>query len=205
MKKNTVRLLLLVIVINLLLTGCTQDDISNVATTSGETTPSDAETNALVDESYYRIWEEDGLFSFAIYDKEKNVVQLSEKRTKQPDITMISDNILCVTEQAGTGIATCSTYYYDVENNRLSDVYQAVLNQANGLVVYAEYNKIIICDIFGDNEFHQEIIDFSEPFSHAAFPFVGAELVDNATAICVTYLAGEEYTEISEIFKLEIG
>ena len=215
MKKKIVVLFLHIFTLYFLLTGCTKDSTSNniassaekilSESTSGERIPSNVEINVLVDELYYRIWEEDGLFSSAIYDKEKQVVQLNENRTKQPDIMMVNESIVCVTEQAGTGIATSTTYFYDVENNRFSDYYTAALCQANDRLVYAESDKVVIKDIFDDNGFYQEVTHFYEPLSAAAFPFLEAEFVDDATAVRVTYLTGEHYTETSEVFELQVG
>jgi len=157
------------------------------------------------DELYYLITEENGLFSYTIFDKKMNAVRTEKNLTKRPKIGMTSDCVIYVAEQAGTGIATSTTYFYDVENNQFSDSYAAVLDQANGLVVYAESDKVIVRDVFDDYGFYQEIIHFGEMFSPAAFPFVGAEFVDDATAVRVTYLAGEDYTEMSEVFELQVG
>lgn len=156
-----------------------------------------------VDELYYLITEENGLFSYTIYDKEKNVVRTEENLTKEPQICMVCDDVISVTEQAGTGIATSSTYYYDVENDRFSSIYQGVFDQCDDLVMYATYDRVIIRDIFNDNGYYQEISEFRSPFSPVAFPFTEAGFVDDISSVRITYLSGTKYEEVTELFEFE--
>ena len=200
---NRVGLFVLAVVGCVLLGGCTQHSTSD-GLKKNELIYSDiTEVSIVAEEPYYLIAEKNGLYSYKIYDKDKNVVRTKEKLTKQPQIVMVGEHTISVTQQAGTGIATSSTYYYDVESNQFSNVFQAVFDQREGLVVYAaDHNRIVIRDIFEENGYYQEIFEFQKPLSPAAFPFVDVKFSRDGSTVCVTYLSGNEYMEISESFEI---
>ena len=202
MKKIKLVLLVCAIFSAILLAGCRQACVSNKGNPVVHSALDGSDNKKQDDGGYYLITEENGLFSYTIYDEKMNAVRAEDNLTKRPEISMVSDCVISVTEQAGTGIATSFTYYYDVENNRFSNTYQGVFDQRDDLVIYATYDKVIIRDIFIDDGYYQEISTFCAPFSPAAFPFINAEFVDDTSSVRITYFSGTEYEEVSELFEL---
>ncbi len=204
------KILSLILIFLLALSGCSKNNNTEQLTTTpaeqGDIVISDTdETTDIIeiveDEEYYKITRCGFMFSYSLYDKDKNVVKTVENIGRYPRIEMVDDMIVRVYIQAGTGITTRSTYYYDVENNRFSESYISVFDYCNGLLVHADHDKVIVRSAF-DNRFYQEFTDFSAPFSPVAFPFVDINFVEDGQSISVTYHSGDDYTEVTEIFDI---
>ena len=172
----------------------------NISTDSTYTTNIQVQTIQSADN--YKIEKKENQYYYSIYDKYKNVVFSGGPVSKQPDITLIDDNIIKLVSQSGTGLATQSCIYFDVVNLLSSEVYSGVLDECDGLVAYAKYDKVIICDIFNCEKYCREITKFNHPFSPVAFPFLSAEFRDGGSAIKITYLAGDGYDKTEETIKL---
>ena len=196
-------ILSIICVISLIIsTGCQQKDITREDKHEEQKTLDSEVINTIDDQQYYLVTNVSGLYSYSIFNKNYEVIRFEEGLSRQPTITMIYDNILSITIQAGTGIATSSTYYYDIDNNQFSPIYQTVLTQSQNIIVRATYNKIILQDIFDSNGYYQEISNFQETFAPVAFPFVKAEFIDDLSGVSITYLSGTEYKEVTESFVL---
>ena len=204
------KILSLILIFLLLLSGCSKDNGAETTTTTTAddgnivVSPTDETTDVIEiveDEDYYQVTCCGFMFSYTLYDKDKEVVKTVESLNRQPNIDMVDDMIVRVYIQAGTGITTRSTYYYDVENNRFSESHNAVFDYCNGLLVRADHDKVIVQSAF-DNSFYQEITDFSASFSPVAFPFVDINFIEDGQSIEVTYHSGDDYTEVTEIFEV---
>jgi len=161
----------------------------------------------IVEESkYYRIYEGDNNYSLhMIFDKNGNVVK-AEKYKRTPNIVVLNDKIIRVSLQAGTGIETRWTYYYDIEKDIFSDVFYGVFQQYDSRIVYtAGYRAdskpcIVVRDIF-DNTDLQTFENFDR-IPEAVVPlFIEAEFIDDGHKISVTYL-NESYEKITIVFEL---
>lgn len=204
------KILSLILIFLLALSGCSKNNNTEQTTTTpieeGDANVSQTEETTDVveivkDEEYYKITRCGFMYSYSLYDKYKNVVKTVENIGRYPRIEMVDDMIVCVYIQAGTGITTRSTYYYDVENNRFSESYISVFDYCDGLLVRADHDKVIVRSAF-DNSFYQEFTDFSTPFSPVAFPFVDISFIEDGQSIGVTYHSGDDYTEVTEIFEV---
>lgn len=153
--------------------------------------------------AYYVIAEKDGLYRYIIYDTAGNIALSCDSLTIMPQITVIENRLVRIATQAGTGIATNSVQYYDLERNMISQVYQSVFSECGNLVAWANHEKVIVRDIFDDNGFYQELAIFNEPFSQVAFPFVSVAFTEDGSHVSVTYLSGPDYTEVSEVFEIK--
>ena len=204
------KILSLILIFLLALSGCSKNNNTEQLTTTpaeqGDIviSPTDETTDVIQivkEGKYYQVTRCGFMFSYSLYDKDKNVVKTVDSLSRQPHVGMVDDRVVCVYIQAGTGIATRSTYYYDVENNRFSESHNAVFDYCNGLLVHADHDKVIVRSAF-DNSFYQEFTDFSDPFSPVAFPFVNICFIEDGQSIEVTYHSGDDYTEVTEIFDI---
>lgn len=203
MRRNSKQFLLIISVIcTLILIGCQQNNSQQDTSPITQPIENSADDPTQEEIQYFVISESNGLFSYKIYNKNHQAVRSVENLTKEPAIIMVNDQIISITTQGGTGIATSSTFYYDIENDLFSTEYQSVLAQYENLVVHATSSSVIVEDIFDPNGLYQEISVFQESFSPVAFPFVKAELED-ASSVTITYLAGTEYNEITETFLIK--
>lgn len=90
-------------------------------------------------------------FYYDLYDSSGNLVKHDCTYMEQPDIQNVSNEILRVSVQAGTGLETRWTYYYDTRNNVFSPTYYYVLNEKDNFVAYYEAGNVIVCSMFEEN------------------------------------------------------
>ena len=171
--------------------------------TSGVTNEtSDNLTYTIEESEYYKITQTNNMYSYTIYGKDKRIVKNIEQINGQPRIIMVEDNVIQISIQAGTGIATQSTYFYHIENDVFSESFTAVFDYYDGVIIYALYNKIVVRSVF-DEKVYKEFTDFSAPFSPVAFPFENIVFTNDGHSIEVTYLSGNDYTKVAEVFVID--
>lgn len=204
------KILSLILIFLLALSGCSKNNNTEQLTTTpaeqGDIviSPTDETTDVIqiVEErEYYQVTRCGFMFSYSLYDKDKNVIETVDSLSRQPQIEMVDNMVVRVSIQAGTGIATQSTYFYDVENGLFSEIFYAVFDYYNGMIIDASFDKVVVRSAF-DNSFYQEFTDFSDPFSPVAFPFVNICFIEEGQSIEVTYHSGDDYTEVTEIFDI---
>ena len=115
-----------------------------------------------------------------------------------PRLAFVEGSILCLRD------AYLFTFY-DVEQERVSDDYQYVIDMRGENVLYPELDlssddwawRIVLADTFSGNIVRSVQIDL-----HAAECWViDAEWVPETASWLITYLAGEEYIETTIIFS----
>lgn len=176
--------------------------VESVKTKTQQASETSDNISYVVEESeYYKITRTGFMYSYIIYGKDKSIVKSSEQLSRQPQIEMVDNMVVRVSIQAGTGIATQSTYFYDVENGLFSEIFYAVFDYHNGMIIDASFDKVVVRSAF-DNSFYQEFTDFSNPFSPVAFPFKNIVFDNNGQLIEITYLSGDDYIEVTESFAV---
>lgn len=163
----------------------------------------DSDHNTIITETdYYKLTEKNGLYTYVLYDKNGNLVKSEENLTGQPEIMFVDNHLLRVTTQGGTGLGTQSGFYYDIDQNLISDAYPSILDQHGELLVFATEKSVIVKSIFGEHDYFYEMSSFANPLSEVAFPFVCANFSEDGTSVCVTYLTGKDFEEVSEIYNI---
>ena len=145
----------------------------------------------------------DFYYYYFIYDKNQNVVKSDGPLNRSPHLSMIDEHTVKFTLQAGTGLSTQWGFYYDVEQDMFSDTFYSIFDQLDGRMAYREKDRIIVRDIFDKEKYYYEIDLFSNPLSKAAEPFVSVEFINGEDSIEVTYLSGDGYKKVTQIFELE--
>lgn len=151
-------------------------------------------TYSVINQEKYR-------YHYKIYNQNGMVVR-EEQSDREPIISYIDDNMIEILISAGTDTFFCT--YYDISEDRFSEVYQTPIIAEYGKVVYFEIREkvfqIIVRDIFDKNAFYKE---FEIPnVSFAAMPIKEAIFLNEDTLL-IKYLSGELYKEEEIILDLE--
>ena len=153
---------------------------------------------------YYRIYKGNiNQVCYEIYNTEGELV-LSDKTERPLEINMINDDIVDIEIGIGTGI---TTHRYDVGEDIFSQKFQYVLSNFDKLVAYIdvpkekplENRKVIVRNMFDKQYFYKE---FLLDFSNVDTPVIDAKFLKNGTSLQLTYLSGEEQTQVSTILEL---
>ena len=156
----------------------------------------------LVEESkYHRIFRSDYYYLAMVFDKNENLVAF-DHFISCPQIFLTDDRIVSISSQAGAGIETRWTYYYSIEQDVFSDVFYAVFQQKDNMIILrGENGSIIVRDIFDENGFFQVLSGFDGISADTVSPFIGAEFIDDGQRISVTYL-DEQFEELIAVLDL---
>lgn len=160
---------------------------------------------AIEEQEYYQLMGSDNyIYYYYIFDKNKNVVK-EEAHTRFPHISLIEGYLVKVWIQAGTGVSTRWTYYYDVNNDRFSETFGPVFDERNDRIAHVEWDtiyKLIVRDIFDKEKYYYEITSFNEPLAEIIDPFVDIKFSDNGRQVQVTYLTGKDYESFREVTEI---
>lgn len=134
---------------------------------------------------FFKITRLDSEYYYYIYDRNHNIVKSDGPLIKNPNIILTEDNLIQFTLQTGTGSATQWGYFYDIEGNEFSPIFQSIYDEHNKIVIYGGLNKLIISDIFDNTRYYKEISTFSSPLSKTADPIIDAKFIKNSNSIKV--------------------
>lgn len=199
--------ILLMLCVLTLLVGCEKnvtDDYDSMNTSDkAQSLKNDNNEFEIVDEGqYYRLKKSDGAYFYEILDDNGNIVKTDGSYTKEPHISMLNDTTVKVSYQAGTGLSTRWTFYYDTISSEFSPEYYSVFGESDGNVIYRSGSSIIVSDIFDKTKCYIEISKFKHPISEAAEPFINAEIDESGSMIKITYLTGDNFVEVTEYFDI---
>lgn len=189
-----------------LLTACSSDNVSNRASSASIDSPSNHQS--VVDAGkYYRIYKESTTLKehYEIYNANGETV-LSEVTNRPLRIDMINSDIVDICIGMGTGLAIHR--YYSIERNLFSEDFSYVLANFNDLIAYIcipkehpfENRKVVVRNIFDKDMFY---LEKQFDFSHVDTPVICATFTKDGTVLHLTYLSGEELTQVSETFDLK--
>jgi hypothetical protein len=188
-----------------MLWGCAENKVSESSLpeeTIGASITTESEYEVIFEEQYYRLKRKDGGYSYEILDSSQNTVKSGGLYTKEPHISMLNETTVKVSYQAGIGISTRWTFYYDTVSNEFSPVYYSAFSESGGNVVYRSGSSIIISNIFDETKYYKEFDKFSHPIAKAAEPFIEAEIDESGSMIKISYLTGEDFEKVIEYFDI---
>lgn len=164
-----------------------------------------AETIVVYEEKNYRIERRDLMYYYYIYDNNGNLVKSEGPLPREPHIKIIGEQLLRVTTQAGTGRSTQGGYYYDISNDRFSQVFYSIFDETENLVAFGGYKGIVIRDIFDISKYCYTIypLILTEPLSPVVEPIIDVEIINCGASIEIVYLSGDDFHEIREIIDLD--
>lgn len=146
----------------------------------------------------------DKTYSYEINDYNGQTLFSQKNLTKQPKREYVSTDIVGISIQAGTGLSTKQTTYFDLENSRVSEVFTYALTAKGNYVVYASYeseqHNIIVQNIFDKSAYYKTYT--LENISPVAADFVTDCKISNDYVATITYVSGEDYTETEITIKI---
>ncbi len=148
---------------------------------------------------YYKITKHsDSEYSLILYGKGKNVVK-EEEYPKEPSVNLLEDGILQVT--ISTGSPASYVHYFDIINNKVSDVYFNPILAQNGKIVYMNEGELMVSDIFDKTKIYNKIIRDFAPTANPASAVLEARFQEG-NKLYIDYLSGAEEEETSETIYL---
>ena len=143
---------------------------------------------------------EDGVYHLVIFDSE-GIEQFSIDQPKEIKVDEADGALTVFTWNAGASAATRYALFLNTSTRELSAPFTYVLDHSDALVVIGSSDGITVRGIFDESE--EIVIDtFSNELSKTVEPFVSAELSADGNRLTVTYLSGDDYTEVEETFDL---
>lgn len=164
------------------------------------TTIDGAEDEEMHTTSPFSISKTDKGYVYRIYN---NNVLIEEQyvAVKEPACYYITDSLIHVTAQAGTGRSTNWGFFYDYATNKRSATFQWVLDYTKSLVALGHMDRVIIRSIF-DDSYYLEIIDFERPIAMVADGILSADFSEDMTTVTVTYVVEDTYDIATQVFSL---
>jgi len=157
----------------------------------------------VVDETdYYKVIRLDSMYYCFIYDENHDVVTTEGRWPVEPGLTIEDSRLVKLTYSAGPSRGLQWGYYYDTKADVLSRTYYYILDEKDGKVAYGGLDKLVVRDIFDKAKYYKEFTTFKLPLSKMVDPITSAEFTGNGNSIKVTYLSGDDYREVSEVFDL---
>ena len=150
----------------------------------------------------YALFEDKGVYAVQLYGADGELVWACGPVNHEPLVAEEEPGLWSVSVQAGTGLSTRWTLYYAPETGTLSPSFYAVLDRQGDRLIHLYFsNQLEVRGLFDTGE-GTILRHFSEPLSNAVEPFVSARFTEDGTAVVVTYLAGEDYHEVTETIPL---
>ena len=179
------------------LAGCKAAETPNRAETQ---TAQIAESEGTQKYEPFSINKADKGYVYRIYN---NNVLIEEQyvAVKEPTCHYLSDSLIYVTVQTGTGKSTNWGFFYDYAANKRSETFYWVLNYTETIVALGKKDRVIIRSVFNDS-YYLEIIDFEKPIANIADGILSAELSEDMTTVTVTYVVEDSYEIMTQTFSL---
>ncbi len=154
---------------------------------------------------HFKIYRGSGLenrwYYYELIDTTGNIVTSQCTYMKEPNISYITEEIVKVSVQSGTGRKSQSVYYFNTEDKLISPTFEYVLNENANVVVYFDGEKLIACNMFNRNNYYKEII-LKEQLSDVEEPINNVIFSNDDRQIVIEYVAGLDCREVSEVATL---
>ncbi len=149
--------------------------------------------------------ENEGWYAYKVYNMQGNVIGEEMQIYRCPYITMLSNDIVQVSNSAGPN--TNFDWFFDRKSGERSQTFTNVIAQNQRLIAYIEFSDssdadLIVQDIFDKNIYYQ-IVEISYELDLRMMP-AGKFLNDNKLEVTYYIDGGDEVTE-NIILHTELG
>ncbi|MCD8187714.1 MAG: hypothetical protein LUD57_03710 [Ruminococcus sp.] len=124
---------------------------------------------------------------------------------KQPKISMPNKDLIKVTIQSGTVLSTQWGFYYNIEADEFSQIFYSIYAEYDEKVAYRDGSAIIVRNIFNASDYYREISAFQYSLSETTGPFSSVDFLNYSNSIKISYLTGDNYQVVTEIFNLALS
>ncbi|MBR4286974.1 MAG: hypothetical protein IKT55_04640 [Clostridia bacterium] len=131
-------------------------------------------------------------YEYVIYDKEYQTIKY-DTSSRQPHITRINDDVVCLWIQGGTGILARWSVYYNTATGEISPTYNGQTDSYGTLTCNTGSGIVEVSDIFS-GEIVYTIDDFDEPIATFVENISSAYFSEDGSQIIVEYLNTEVET-----------
>lgn len=137
------------------------------------------------------------IYSYEIIGHDGHVIERVDDLTREPREQYVSEDVVGVVIQPGTGLSTNYAVYYDLKTGAVSETFHYVLTAKKNYVVCVEHRDgeclLIVQDIFDKEVYYQE--HRLENISPVAADCVTDGYFDVHGNVVITCLTGEDYQE----------
>lgn len=143
-------------------------------------------------------------YKYEIYNADGKTVDTGTVERMEPFFEYYSDKLLSISFSGGTGRCFMQTRFYDIEADKFSEDYWAVLTVDDHRVVYMDDDtrKLVVRDIFDKAKYSKEFkLDINS--SSIASNLINEVEFLGDSEIKVTYLSGEDYDEKETTLQLD--
>lgn len=165
-------------------------------TKQGEETINFKNADVVEGNEAYEVLEKDGYYAIHFYDEEGNVSDSFGPVNQCPDTELLNDSVLKVINTTQE-----VSWYYDLENNVMSEIFMGVDAEKGSLVAIIDEDIVIVCDMF-DSEKVMEITEFSGTLDYISEPIISVEFNEDASEVSVTYL-DDSSSEVTDVIAIE--
>lgn len=149
----------------------------------------------------YGLFEDKGVYALQFYSPEGDLVWAYGPSERELRVTEEESGLWSLSLSAGPSPSLSWAVYYKPETGQLSGSLYGILARDRERVLCSWGKSLFLRGIF-DGEDQVVLESFSEPLAPAADPFVSAAFTEDGSAVVVTYLAGEDYHEVTETIPL---
>lgn len=186
-----------------LLTGCQKKIPNDVSSIESNLNP---KSDIIVKNDYYKIYcgatEETRFFYYYdLFDMDGNLIKSECTYMNEPTISECSNNIIKISAQAGTGLSTKWSYYYNISSNLFSQIFYHVLAEKETVIAYFDGEQIVICNMFDVESFYKEI-KLNNEISNSTDPIEEVVFSDNLDSVTVVYMSGNNFERTTETFLI---
>lgn len=197
-----VLIILLALLLACSLVGCQMVEEPKETGNQGTQTTENTNMQHTVPEAYepFSITKAGKGYIYRIYN---NNVLVEEEyvAVKKPACHYITDTLIHVTVQTGTGKSTNWGFFYDYAANKRSETFQWVLNYTESVVALGRRDKVVIRSIF-DDTYYLEITEFEKPLAKVADGILSADFSEDMITVTITYVVDESYDTVTQTFSL---
>lgn len=156
---------------------------------------------------FYSAYKFDNRYYYKITSKDGSVREDVHDTVKLPNFNMLTDTLLEVKSQTGTGQSTNWAVYYDAEADKISNHFYYVMATNGELVAHCKLEEnnigVVVQNIFDVTEYCKRFDEFSSPISTDCTDQIqNVTFSEDGKSIEVVYLSGEDYTKTTQTFEL---
>lgn len=156
-----------------------------------------------IDESflddYYKISKLNDRYKLVLLDDEGGIVH-EEVATREPQVEIINYYTLKIFFSTGSPLNY--TYFYDVVNSEISEIYYNAMLVEDDRIIYMKDGKLIVTNIFNNWREDVEITRDWSPTADAISAIIDVEILDY-NVLRVSYYMGDGFEEITEYVDLK--